>query len=189
MLKLYFWLFISIFLYGCASYQWGFHNYSLPEGYRKVSVPLMQNKTYETGAEVYFTQALRRALNHISQSVKVTSHGSVILKGVIEDIKVFPTVQAKGATEELFRLPQNATLNTRYKVVVKVNLKLIKSNDKSVIWEKNFQGEELYSAPRLESPVINSANALYNLNARHRTLKILAKIIAQDVQSKLFGDF
>ena len=185
------WFVAFWFLSGCASYQWGYRHHALPGGYQKVAVAMMKNKTSKAGIEVYFTRALKRALNRYPNTVSVveSSQASVRLEGELKSLKVTPTTQAKGGTSELFRMPKNAILNTRYKIEIQLHLKLVKNTDNQVLWSGDFQAEETYSTPRMESPVINSANALYNHSAKEKTIQTLAEVVTEDVQSKLFESF
>lgn len=182
-------IFVSIAFSGCA-YKFGFPKRYLTGGYRQIAIPVFKNTTQEVGVEVYFSNELIRNFER-SRVAKVVSKSlsPVILEGVIKSIKLAPLVQVKGGSSDFEAMPLNSVLTTKYSIIIFTELKLLRSSDNKVIWSSNFKHEEVYSAPQLESSVINSANVLYNHSRKQQSYKSLAKVMMLEVHDRLTEKF
>ena len=176
-----------LFGVGC-SYHFGFHQQKLPGGYDQVAIPIFKNKTTEVGIETYFTNEIIRQLAR-SGVAKVISKdkASVTLEGVIEDLKIN---RVATVTQSAIRhLPSGVILTTSYRIQVGVRFFLRRNSDNRVLWENVFRNEQSYFAPQLGSAGVNSANALYNQNARHQTLAKMAADMMVHVHDQLVESF
>ena len=175
----------------CA-YNLGYRERRLPGGYRTISIPVFQNITKEVGIEAYFTNSLIREFER-SQVAKVSdkSKSPVYIEGTISSVTMTANGQtaANSKSAELKYLPKNTVLNTGYRVSVELYLKLIKSSDKKIIWEEKFVNERVFSAAQISVPVINSVNPLYNHNAKHQNITVLANETMREAHDRLTERF
>lgn len=180
---------------GCA-YRIGLSERSLPGGYRQVAVPIFRNQTEEPGIEAAFTNSMIRRLNR-SQVAQVTNKEAapLTMEGTIVKIE---TVRGAGVAghgtdpsikSEIPRLPNEAVLTSEYRLVVTANLRLKRKSDDKIIWQSNFTNEKVYSAPRIGTPVVNSANALYNHSARLDTLHQVAEEMMNEAHDRMTENF
>jgi hypothetical protein len=172
----------------CA-YHVGLSDRVLPGGYKQIAVPIFKNKTDEVGIEAYFTDAMIRRLNR-SQAAQVTDKASapLTMEGTIVEIK---TERGAGVVSqsEIPRLPEGTVLTSEYRLIVLAKLSLKRKSDDKVIWETSVSSEKVYSAPRIGTPVVNSANALYNHSARHDTIAQLAEEMMKEAHDRMTENF
>jgi hypothetical protein len=174
-------------LNGCA-YQIGFGRRALPGGYDQLAIPIFENKTQEVGIEVEFTNAIIRQFER-SQVARVTSKNlaPVTLVGIIDSIKLDPLGPV--TSKELATLPKNAVLTTEFRIRILTVLKLVRNSDQQVVWSSQFTDEKVYSAPQISRPVINTANPLYNQNARHQNIAVLADSLMAEAHDRMTEKF
>lgn len=174
---------------GCA-YRFGLADRALPGGYTEIAIPVFQNKTQDVGIEMYFTNALIRRFAR-SQVARVTSKedSPVTLEGTIRKID---TVSGPGLTnkeQQLAFLPTNAVLTSDYRLVVTLDLVLKRKSDDKIVWQGQFHNEKVYQAALIAGPVSNSADALYDHNARMQSLSLLAEDMMQEAHDRITENF
>jgi hypothetical protein len=184
-------IFVAIFCQSCA-YGLGYGNRKLPGGYNTIAIPVFANTTDEVGIEGYFTNSLIREFER-SQVAKVSykDQSPVFVEGVINQVSLVAVAQtaANQRSAELRYLPKNTVLDTGYRITVSIDLKLIKSSDKKVIWQQNFVNERVFAAAQISVPVLNTANPLYNQSAKHQNLVLLAQETMREAHDRLTERF
>ncbi|MGE3387204.1 MAG: LPS assembly lipoprotein LptE [Bdellovibrionales bacterium] len=180
-------LLCALLLSSCA-YQMGIGSRSLPGGYRQLAIPVFSNKTQEVGAEVAFTNAMIREFeqSQIAEIVPV-DNAPLKLEGEIESVKYGSRSAAQ--SKEIPALPQNAVLTTSYQILVTMRFRLRRVSDQAVLWEGSVNNEKVYSAPQIGTPVVNSANVLYNQSARQQSLTALAKEMMEEAHDRMTENF
>lgn len=187
--------FVSGFLCGLlgltsCSYHVGHYKRSLPGGYSLVAVSLFKNKTHETGAESYFTAALRDEIERSHQgSVVDQSHAQVLIEGEIQSIKYNHGAQVTRDTPGFESLPQNAVLTKEYRIYADMKVTVIRASDRKPIWSGQFTGERRYPAPQVLESVINTVDPLYNHSAHHQNLKLVARDLAAEAYDRMTENF
>ena len=142
------------------------------------------------GLEKYFTNELIQNFARSKVALVIKKNvAPVVLYGTVTSVKFIPIVKAEGGEGELRSLPLKSILTTKYSVVIRVKLDLRRSSDQKVIWSSTFKQENVYSAPQLESAIINSANALYNHSAKHQQYAKLAKDMMVEAHDRLTEKF
>jgi hypothetical protein len=86
-------------------------------------------------------------------------------------------------------LPEGAVLTTDYRLVVTTSLKLKRRSDDRIMWQGSFQGEKSYSAPRIGTPLANSANATYNHSVRMQTISAIADDMMTEAHDRMTENF
>ncbi|MCB0356707.1 MAG: hypothetical protein KDD40_06850 [Bdellovibrionales bacterium] len=183
---------LSTFLIVSCAYKLGYQTRRLPGGYRTVSIPVFSNNTQEVGMESYFTNALIREFER-SRVAQITekSQSPVYIEGKVNRVTLTANGQtaANSRNAELKFLPKNTVINTGYRVVVEIHLKLIRNSDKKMIWQQNFVNERVYSAAQISVPGINSVNPLYNHSAKHQNVSSLAQEMMREAHDRLTERF
>lgn len=173
----------------------GYAERQLPGGHKQVAIPVFENKTQYSGIEVPFTNALR---TEFSRSKVATIVGEVRapakIKGTIVGVEVVRggAIDANNPADNTVNnegLPSNTVLTTEYRVLVNVRMQLIAAKDSRVLWESNFTGERVYTAPQVRAASLNSANALYNENARFNTIAIISNDIMAEAHDRMSENF
>jgi hypothetical protein len=174
---------------GCA-YRFGLSDRALPGGYTEVAVPVFKNKTQDVGIEMYFTNALIRRFAR-SQVARVTSKedSPVTLEGTIRQIDTVPGPGLTNADSQLHTLPDNAVLTSDYRMVVAVDMVLKRKSDDKILWRGTFNNERVYQAALIGGQVSNSADPLYDHNARMQTLSLLAEDMMQEAHDRITENF
>lgn len=160
----------------------------LPGGYDQISVPIFINRTYETGIETYFTDALITEIER-SKIAKVTpkSHAQVTLEGIISNIKYdHITIEGRGTALDI---PTGSVLTTQYRITITAQLILKRNSDHKILWEGQLQKEKNYLAPQVGLPTINSVNPLYNHSARQENIRLIAKDMMIEVLDRMTENF
>lgn len=181
-------IFLSLLLFALTScaYRWGYGSRSLPGGYREVAIPIFENDSKEVGLEVEFTRALQERFQRSRvASLKGRDRAPIIVKGVVSSVDV---VRGLGASN-IENLPKRAVLATEYRLTVYTDVSVIRQSDQKVIWSSRFSKSKVYLAPRIGTPVVNSANALYNHSKRRETLHALAKEMMTEAHDQMTESF
>lgn len=171
---------------GCA-YRIGSPDRSLPGGYRQIRVPIFKNQTMEPGVEVAFTNALRQEFERSKiarlsrdEEAEVYVEGSILS---VDSVAGSPT----SSGDKL--LDDKAVLATNYRVYVSLETKLRRQSDNEILWQGQFGGETSYSAPRIFSPVLNSANPIYNLSSRRQAIESLSLELMSEAHDRMTENF
>lgn len=171
---------------GCA-YRFGAAERQIPGGYLQVAVPVFINRTFETGIEVYFTNALIRQIErskiaHVTQK----SDAEVIIQGEISTLQYTPTLPAQisgpGAPEKIFLAPE-------YTITMTANVTVKRKSDMKVLWQGSVSGESIYTAPQIYSYGFSSANPLYNLSARRQNISSMADEMMAEANDRMTENF
>lgn len=186
---------MGFLLCSSCAYQMGLKHRQFPGGYDKVSIPVFENRTQHVGAESYFTNALVREF-HRSKIVKVVpqSLAPVFIEGHIQSIDFESSAFVKGPESSHSRrtapfLPPNTVLTTGYRVRVKIKILLLKTLDRTVVWQGSFNGEKAYPAPQVGLETINTANPLYNYSARNMNLQKVAQDMMSETHDRMMENF
>lgn len=182
-------LFLLFFMNGCA-YHLGNSTRNLPGGYRQLSIPIFENKTLEPGIETYFTSALSQEF-HRSKVGKIVDVESSELKllGEVASVVVVSTVKKASGDTAVPYLPNGAVLTTAYKVTVRVNVRIVRQSDQSVVWQGSFDGDRTYSGASVSLAGINSVNPLYNLSAKRQNIQLLANDLMAEAYDRITENF
>lgn len=186
-------LLVSSLVTGCG-YQVGYGDRSLPDGVKSVHIPIFENETYQTGAEVQFTNALIAEI-HDSKIARIASKktAEAVLKGrVIRVDFVQANIDSRKRDEDtktsgIRNLPRGTVIPTEYLARVTLEVQMFK-NEK-LIWKQWLRDERLYDAPQLGLEVINTANANYNRTARETVIKDLARVMMHELYGRLTENF
>lgn len=176
-------------LWGCA-YEVGYQKRALLGKYKAVAIPIFENKSQITGAETYFTSTLIKEFERI-KTVNVTTKNKapVFVKGTITEVIVEGLSPIQGGAEPFDRLPREAALYSVYRVKTKLTVQVLRRDDQAQLWKEDFGREKVFKAPQIESPIINSANALYNESAIQASLAETADELMTDVYDRLTESF
>jgi len=169
----------------------GYQNRSLPGGYSQVSIPVFKNLTHEVGIEAAFTNSLIKQFAR-SKVAKVAAQSlsPVVLEGRIEKIEYKHGGQIEGkATDSSNNLPERAVLTTEYRIFITTRIVLKRLSDQKVLWQGEFFGEKVYSAPQIGLAVVNSANPLYNVSARRENITLIAQDMMAEAHDRLTENF
>ncbi len=184
---LFFKMFLSasaFFLVHCASYQWGKVSRGVPGDYHQVHVPIFKNYSMEPGVEVEFTNALVEEFErgHIA-SIKDPSQAEVIVEGEITSVNYSPySLDTTGPTRGFL-------MAGGYSITVNVKIRLKRAADGVVLIEQDYSQGRNYTAPKVKTVGLNSANSLYNLSARRQNIQVMAKAMMADVHDRLTDNF
>ncbi|MFN3453665.1 MAG: LPS assembly lipoprotein LptE [Pseudobdellovibrio sp.] len=180
---------LVVFNSSCA-YKLSSKSDQLPGGVEKIFVPVFKNSSQDPGAEVFYTNAIKRELlnSSVVKLVDKESEADAVLIGRIVSIESTSDDAVIEAKDTKY-LPGNTVLSTQVTVRVNVNLQLKKKGSSDVLWTSDFRQERNYTPPQLTLPVINSANNLYNLSARRQTLETLSKEMMQLAFDRMVDDF
>lgn len=184
---------LQLFHFGCG-YQFGYGNKSLPERVKSVHIPIFENDTYQTGAEVYFTNSLIGEI-HDSKVARIASRKSAEaqLKGRVIRIDFLQAnIDSRRREEDVKssgvkNLPRGTVITTEYLARVTLEVQMFKDN--KLIWKQWLRDERLYDAPQLGLEGINTANAGYNRSARETVLKDLARVMMHELYGRLTETF
>ena len=137
----------ALLVQGCG-YKVGSLSNGAPANVKTIAVPTFQNKTYEPGLELSFTERLRGevargsgvALALDSKNADAVFNGEVISFRAIPTVLV-PLPSVPGTTGR-----QDRRLPTRYRAIVEVRVSLVSVSTGEVIWEDRLEGTEEYDA-------------------------------------------
>ncbi len=181
-----------------CGYRFGYASRSLPGGYEQLAIPVFKNKTQIVGIEPYFTNAIREEFDR-SKIARIVNKGQapVVLNGVIigaQIVRGVPTpgeydIKTKKDTRGIARLPKNTALSTELRVIVSSDMELVRSSDKKVLWRGSFQNEIVYSAARIGTAVVNSANANYNDSIFYQKVAELSLVMMEEAHDRVTENF
>jgi hypothetical protein len=177
-------------LSSCA-YRAGLGERQIPGGYQLIAVPMFKNSTDESGAEVYFTDAMIRELER-SRIARVVdrSAAQVTLEGNIDSIAFLATNQVlQGAVGAPTEMPKGTVLNTEYRILLKTTIRLRRNSDQQIVWQGSFTGERSYLAPKITINVLNSSNAPYNHSARYQNFQLMAADLMSEAHDRMTENF
>lgn len=182
-------LLVSFLGSGCA-YRVGMSSRSLPGGYKYLSIPIFRNLTQETGVEVGFTNALIQEFER-SQVGKVTTENlsDVKVVGVVSSVQYLPGSKKKYGDESAPYLPLGTVLASDYRILVTVNVSILRQADNTQIWSGSFSGERTYVAPQVTLTGVNSVNPLYNLSARRQNIESVANDMMAEAHDRITENF
>lgn len=181
-------VFLSL-LTSCA-YQIGNSTRNMPGGYRLISIPMFKNNTMETGVETFFTSALSQEFHRskVGQVVPV-DQSELKLIGEISSLTVVPTIKKAAGDSAVQNLPQGAVLNTEYKVVMKVSVRVIKMSDQTEIWAGQFDGARNFTGAQVSMAGVNSVNPIYNLSAKRQVISLIANDLMAEAHDRMTENF
>lgn len=180
---------ISFFFSGCA-YRFGTGHRTISGGYKSVSVPVFKNKSFETGIEVSFTNALLQELQR-SRVAKVVddSLSEVRIEGEISEVRYYPGAKKVPDDAAAPYLPEGTVLATEYTILLTARVRVVRSSDSIEIWAGNFTGERTYPAPQVTIAGLNSVNPLYNQSARRQYIDGLASDLMAEAHTRMTESF
>lgn len=183
--------FIGLASSGCA-YRMGYTERELPGGHQQVAIPVFSNKTAITGLEVPFTNSL---LSEFSKSkvAKIVdkNRAPAVILGTISNVEVIHggAINRNDEDDVDIDLPQNTVITTEYRILVAVSIRLQSAVDQQIIWQGEFKGERVYTAPQIGTASLNSANALYNQNARFETIAQMSRDLMAEAHDRISENF
>lgn len=183
-------IFTLIFVNTACAYRLGLSERTLPGGYAHVAIPVFKNTTQETGIEMPFTNALIRRFAR-SQVARVSDKESapLLLEGTITKVVTQEGPMLTNSVGGLRTLPDEAVITTEYLLRINANLILRRKSDDKIVWQGNFSNQKVYPAPRIGTPVINSANATYNQSARMEYISRLAEEMMAEAHDRMTENF
>ena len=119
-----------------------------PAGIQTIAVPTFENKTYEPGLELSFTERMRGELGRGSavQLVLDTARADAVLSGEVLSFRAVPTVLVPLPSVPGLTGSQDRRLPTRYRAIVEVRVSLVSVSTGEVLWEDRLEGTEEYDA-------------------------------------------
>ncbi len=184
---------IGVLNFGCG-YQFGYGNRSLPEGVKSVHIPIFANDSFQTGAEVQFTNALIAEI-HDSKIARIANskNADAVLKGRVIRVD-FEQANIDSRTRDedpktsgIRNLPRGTVITTEY--LARVTIEVLMFKDGKLVWKQWLRDERLYDAPQLGLEGINTANASYNRTAREAVVKDLARVMMHELYGRLTENF
>ncbi|MBX2989163.1 MAG: LptE family protein [Bdellovibrionaceae bacterium] len=175
---------------GCA-YRLGWGPRTLPGGANLVSIPIFKNRSQETGVEVVFTQALLQEFLR-SRVARVVDEpmAEVRLEGEIVSIQYRQESPLEGGKSAAAgSLPAKTVLASQYRIVMDVDIRLVRRADGENLWQGRFVQERPYEAPKVTPAGVNTVNPLYNLSARRQNLELMANDMMVEAHSRMSENF
>lgn len=177
-----------------CGYQFGYGDRSLPDGVKSVYIPIFENESYQTGAEVQFTNALIAEI-HDSKIARISTSkkAEATLKGRVirvdfEQANIDSRRRDEiDKTSGISNLPRGTVITTEYLARVTVEVQMFKAG--KLVWKQWLRDERLYDAPQLGLEGINTANANYNRTARETVVKDLARVMMHELYGRLTENF
>lgn len=182
---------ITFFSSSCA-YRMGSPDRSLPGGYKQIFIPMFRNKSMEPAIEVAFTNALilefqKAKIGHVVDE----KQAEILIDGVIERVD-FNRVGAPVTSDpdqSNNKLPIGTVRTSAYEIVIIAEIYLRKTSDNSILWSGRFVGSRSYSAPSIETAVINTVNPLYNQSARRQNIDAKASEMMAEAHDRITENF
>lgn len=151
---------------------------------------MFKNETQQVGIEPLFTNALiRRFARSQVATVLDKDTSPVVLEGTIKQINTEPGPALTNATGQLESLPDGAVLVTNYRLIITTSLRLKRKSDDKIVWEGSFQNEKVYSAPRIGTATVNSADATYNHSAKMQKISEMADEMMIEAHDRITENF
>ncbi len=157
-----------VLMVGCG-YQMVGKETHVPPGLTSIAIPTFQNKTFEPGIEIPFTQAfLREFIQDRRVNVVDRAQADSILEGVVTSFYIYAvSFDSSGFALE-------------YQTVVTLDLTL-KDQTGKVLWvEKGFTENRWYRA---------SSQALSNEANKQAAIQETGRFVAQRLRSRFFYNF
>ncbi len=175
---------------GCA-YNFGYAQRTLPGGYKQVAVPVFQNKTKEVGMERYFTDALVREFDRSQVAQVVDRAGApIVIEGTIKSIDFKPSsLISANSDSNIIKLPSNTVLAAEYQVLISTHVALRRISDQKILWQGDFNSEQVYQAPQVGIGTLNTVDPLYNHSAHKTVVEQLAKDMMNDAHDRMTENF
>lgn len=107
------------------------------KGINTIEVPVFNNLTLESGAEVFFTNALRLYLTSRSGKLQfVRSNADAIIEGVVKSVTLSPAGVLLGTeqTQASGGVPSGRILAQTYLMTATIELKMVRVRDKKEMW-------------------------------------------------------
>jgi hypothetical protein len=178
-----------MFSNACA-YKFGLSNRALPGGYAQIAIPIFRNETQEVGIETLFTNSLVRRFARSQVATVIDQDNSpLVLEGSVHQLKIINGSGVTNSPNQLPLLPTGTVLTTEYRMAVTTKIKLRRRSDDKIVWEGSFTNERVYQAPRIGTPVVNSANATYNQSVRMRTIALVADDMMSEAHDRMTENF
>lgn len=160
----------------------------MPGGYTKVAVPVFKNRTQEPIIETYFTNSMLGEFQKAKiVDVVPQSLAEVIVEGEISNLRISRQGFLKAG--DLSNLPQETDLATEYVILVECQVRVRRVHDGEILWQNLFRGERAYSAAKITTPGLNSANPLYNLSARRQNFELMAQDLMAEAYARMTENF
>ncbi len=161
--------FLCLFLIMGCGYQMVGKETHVPPGLTSVSIPTFQNKTYEPGIEIQFTQGFLREFI-LDKRVKVVSRAEAdsILEGVIKYFLTYSVAYNK------------AGFVSQYQTNVIIDITL-KDRSGKVLWERRDLGETTWFRAS-SSALINEAN-------KQAAIQEAGRLAAGEIKNRFFYNF
>ncbi len=181
-------LVLSFLLTSCA-YRVGQKFRTLPGGYRKLSIPVVKNKSMEPGAEAIITHALKEEFFR-STVLKVVndSEAEVRLEGQIDSLYFDQQASFLEASAGN-HLPTGTVLTTGYSMSIIMTMKLIKTATSEVIWQSQFSSGRPMTSSQVQTAGVNSVNPIYNQNAKRLIIESISYEISNQIHNNLTENF
>ncbi len=160
----------------------------MPGGFTKVAVPVFKNRSQEPIIETYFTNAMLSEFQKAKiVDVVPQNLAEVVVEGEISQLKY----QGQGFLKagDLSNLPRETDLATEYVILLECQIKVRRAHDGYVLWQNRFRGEKTYSAPKITTPGLNSANPLYNISARRQNIESMAQDLMAEAYARMTENF
>lgn len=175
-------------LISCASYQWGNSARAIPGGYKKMAIPIFKNLTQETGIEVGFTNSLIQEFSRSKVAhVVPSSLAEVVVEATIDSL--IQEASGKKTSSDLANLPDGAVLATQYRLLISVNIQLIRLSDRQVLWAGKVHGERTYVGSQVATSGVNTVNPLYNLSAKRQNIDVIASVMMAEAYDRITENF
>lgn len=176
------WLILSfsVLLTSC-----GYHLLSprtLPEGVKKIAVPVFENRTMEANIEVPFTNAVLTEFykSRYADIVPMRKDSDAVLIGTIVGFSNNQMATPKAAEA----LNPQISLTREYLVRIDVRVQLVRNSDGKVIFEDTFWDTERYNANPGGLPDITR-----NEDRQRLAVDVIARDIGEDIHDALTWGF
>ena len=181
---------VVLLLSSSCAYRWGTGTRSVPGGYKSVSIPVFKNKSYETGIEVSFTNALLQEFQRSRVAHVVDDELSEVrIEGEISDVHYLPGAKRISGDDAVPYLPQGAVIATEYTILLTTKVRVVRRSDNIEVWAGRFDGERTYEAPKVTIAGLNSVDPLYNQSARRRNIDSLARDLMVEAHNRMTESF
>ncbi|MFP5518828.1 MAG: LptE family protein [Bdellovibrionia bacterium] len=183
-------LFVIIFLLSGCAYRLGTSTRTIPGGAKKIAIPVFTNKTAEPGIEMAFTNALLQEFYRSKvANVVGKAQAETLLTGTIKSLEYLPGAKKTSGDSSVPFLSEGAVLATEYRILLKVELRVIENATGRVLWSGDFDGERTYIAPQVTLAGVNSVNPLYNLSARRQNIEVVALDLMAEAHDRITENF
>lgn len=158
-----------------------------PAGVRTIAVPTFQNKTYEPGLELSFTERLRGELARggAVQLALDTKRADAILSGEVLSFRAVPTVLVPLPSVPGTSGKQDRRLPTRYRAIVEVRVALVSVATGEVLWEDRLEGTEEYDAGQAPE----GFEPLARESQQQAAIALIAADLMREAYDRMLTDF